>query len=152
MADSAHIYSYRGTTRKKSYHILQGPCPRKLGCVLTILTAARRQPSCTAREGEGRGEAQNDPQCQGLLPPIVGWAQSLHPSFFLILGPGQLPQGGIWLTPYYSAMKIYCLHQQSCQLTLANTILCYHKSRKRLGKNNVGRRHTIPSCRFCTGN
>ena len=30
MADSAHIYSYRGTTPRKSSYVIRGPCPAKV--------------------------------------------------------------------------------------------------------------------------
>ena len=96
----------------------RGATPQMLGYVLPILLEARRPVAAIlqdggqrishavisilteARPGKGRGEggaqngAEDDRQCQGLLPPFLGGA-ILHPPFFFFGSGGialKLPQ------------------------------------------------------------
>ena len=91
-----HIYILTGArpleSQVMSYHNLQGPCPAKVR--LSYPSSQRHAGSHLARPGKGRGggEAQNDWQCQGLLPPIFGERNFCTP-LFLILGPGELHSG-----------------------------------------------------------
>ena len=73
-----HIYILRlvwGARPLESFKLSYGgPAPKMLGYVLPILTEAW--------PGKERGgEAQNDLQCRGLLPPIFGGAQICTPFF-----------------------------------------------------------------------
>ena len=83
-------------------YIIRGPCPAKIRLCPThphggTPVAILQDGGGTAWEGEGRGrgpeQGRERPAKQGAFAPHFWGGANLHP-LFLILGPGELPQGG----------------------------------------------------------